>query len=62
MQGKWAHGHAKFETIWEADGFEGEPLVDNQRLEISDVLSVFTRTVKKSGWTREVVILDFDLS
>lgn len=52
-----------FETIWrEEKGYDGEPLVDAQRLEDSDVLSVFTRTDKKDDGTRDVVVLDFDVS
>jgi hypothetical protein len=31
----------KFETVWTRNGFDGECLVDVQRLEVSDTLSVF---------------------
>lgn len=53
--------YAKFETVWKDDGFDGEPHVDVQRLEVEDVLSVFTRTDRKGDGTREVVVLDFEL-
>lgn len=58
-------GPIAFETIWSADeGFDGEPLVDVQRLEEADVLSVFTRTISEDGESggRCVVVLDFELS
>ncbi len=41
IRGCRADGYQKFESIWWSDGFDGEPLVDAQRLEESDVLSVF---------------------
>jgi len=47
-----------FETIWSGEGFDGEPLVDVQRLEESETLSVFTRT---EGEGRSIVVLDFTL-
>lgn len=54
MRGCRADGYQKFESIWRSNGFDGEPLVDVQRLEESDVLSVFTRTKKsrkdKAAW------------
>lgn len=49
--------YGKFESIWREDGFDGEPLVDVQRLEMSNVLSVFTRTGIKDG-KRNVVVVD----
>lgn len=51
----------KFEIVWRGDGFDGEPLVDVERLDDSDVISVFTRTDKDSAGEREVVVLDFAL-
>jgi hypothetical protein len=53
--------YGDFEMLWSAEGYDGEPLVDVQGLEESDVLSVFTRTSKKDGRAGEVVVLDFDL-
>ena len=53
-------GRLSFETVWRGEGFDGEPCVDIGRLEVSDVLSVFTRTDVKDE-KRDVIILDFDL-
>ena len=52
-------GDGIFETIWTGEGFDGEPLVDVQRLEASETLSVFTRT---EGEKRSIVVLDFTFS
>jgi hypothetical protein len=52
--------YARIESIWISDGYDGEPLVDVQRLEVSDVLSVFTRTSRRGGESK-VVVLDFAL-
>jgi hypothetical protein len=52
--------YASFKSIWRSDGYDGEPLVDVQRLEVSDVLSVFTRTSSRGGGSN-VVVLDFAL-
>ncbi len=55
--------YGPFEVVWQGDGYDGEPLVDTRRLDESDILSVFTRTLDKSkgGQRRgEVVVLDFD--
>lgn len=54
-------GDAEFEPIWISKGFDGEPLVDVQRLEDSDVLSIFTRTVKDRSAASQVVVLEFNL-
>jgi hypothetical protein len=53
--------HASFKSVWRKDGYDGEPLVDVQRLEMSDVLSVFTRTSRNAGGESNVVVLDFIL-
>ena len=53
--------NTEFEPIWIGKGFDGEPLVDVQRLEGSDVLSIFTRTVKDTNAAAQVVVLDFNL-
>lgn len=58
MQGGKDQKYECFETIWTGEGFDGEPLVDVQRLEESAVLSVFTRTV---GEESDIVVLDFIL-
>jgi hypothetical protein len=55
-------GYGSFKSIWRSDGYEGEPSVDVGRLEVSDVLSVFTRTAKNQDWKRSVVVLDFSLA
>jgi hypothetical protein len=55
-------GDWRFETIWARDGFAGEPLVDVQRLEISNILSVFTRTDRNGSGKRHVVVIDFVLA
>jgi hypothetical protein len=58
MRGRKDQGYQVFETVWTGEGFDGEPLVDIQRLEVSEVLSVFTRTKDE---TRSIVVLDFVL-
>ncbi|KAF2144280.1 uncharacterized protein K452DRAFT_285520, partial [Aplosporella prunicola CBS 121167] len=50
-----------FETMWKGDGFDGEPLLDQMRLEEEGILSVFTRTDKDEAGRRKVVVIDFDL-
>lgn len=62
MQAGKEDGYKKFESVWKGEGFDGEPLVDEQRLEGEDVLSVFTRTSQKRDGKRDVVVLDFDIS
>jgi hypothetical protein len=54
--------YGTFKSIWRSDGYEGEPLADVGRLEVSDVLSVFTRTAKSQDRNRSVVVLDFSLA
>ena len=51
---------ASIKPIWRSEGYDGEPLVDVQRLEVSDVLSVFTRTSRSVG-EGKVIVLDFAL-
>jgi hypothetical protein len=46
--------------IWRSEGYDGEPLIDVHRLEVSDVLSVFTRTSRSVG-EGKVIVLDFAL-
>ncbi len=53
--------YTKFDSVWRSDGFDGEPLVDVQRLETSDILSVFTRTSRSVTNDTNVVVLDFTL-
>jgi len=53
--------YRNWSTVWEADGYDGEPLVDEERLKADGVLSVFTRTLLKSNEDRKVVVLDFDI-
>lgn len=62
VKGELKGGDWKLETIWARDGFDGEPLVDVQRLEISNILSVFTRTDTNGNGQRHVVIIDFVLA
>ncbi|CAG8982891.1 hypothetical protein HYALB_00002908 [Hymenoscyphus albidus] len=59
LQSQKSEGYARFEKIWTGDGYDGEPLVDVQMLEVSNLLSIFTRT---SGKVRDVVVLDFVLA
>ncbi|KAH6675648.1 hypothetical protein B0J14DRAFT_509127 [Halenospora varia] len=54
-----AQGYQAFDVVWTGNGYDGEPLVDVQRLEVSDILSVFTRTAGESS--RKLVLLDFHL-
>lgn len=54
-------GYKDWSTVWEADGYDGEPLIDEERLKTDGVLSVFTRTVLKNDEHRCVVVLDFDI-
>lgn len=61
VKGQRKNGAWFFETIWTRDGFDGEPLIDVQRLEKSDILSVFTRTDKRVDGRRQVVVIDFVL-
>lgn len=53
--------YVSFKSIWRNDGYDGEPLVDVQLLEASDILSIFTRTCKNVGGESNVVVLDFTL-
>lgn len=62
VKGQMKAGGWTFETIWNRDGFDGEPLVDVQRLEVSDTLSIFTRTDKQADGKRYVVVMDFVLA
>ncbi|KAF8866422.1 hypothetical protein BDZ45DRAFT_667700 [Acephala macrosclerotiorum] len=61
MQARKEHNYAKFEQVWLGHGFDGEPLVDVQRLENSDNLSVFIGTSKEEDGTGSVAVLDFKL-
>lgn len=61
MQARRDEEYAEFRSIWRGDGFDGEPLVDVQRLEASDVLSIFTRTSRGERGSGDVVVLDFTL-
>lgn len=52
----------EYEIVWQEDGYDGEPLLDEPRFLEEDedgVLSVFTRTKEAP---KEVVVLDFDVS
>jgi hypothetical protein len=62
QQARADEGYKKFESVWRCEaGYDGEPLVDVQRLEVSDILSIFTRTAKDNEGRCEVVVLDFTL-
>jgi hypothetical protein len=61
LQARKDEEYVTFKSTWRGDGFDGEPLVDVQRLEVSDILSVFTRTNKSIGGESKVVVLDFTL-
>lgn len=60
MMARKSEGYRKWATVWRSEGFDGEPCVDVGGLEVSNVLSVFTRTEDVDG-ERSVVVLDFDL-
>jgi hypothetical protein len=62
VKGQKKDAYSTFETIWTGDGFDGEPLVDTQRLEASNILSIFTRTDRKADGKRYVVVADFVLA
>ena len=55
-----SEGYRKWATVWRGQGFDGEPCVDVGGLEVSDVLSVFTRMEDVEG-KRSVVVLNFGL-
>lgn len=59
MQARKERNYARFEQVWLGHGFDGEPLVDVQRLEISDDLSVFIGTSKEEDGIGSVVVIDF---
>ncbi|KAH8602796.1 hypothetical protein B0O99DRAFT_604336 [Bisporella sp. PMI_857] len=63
MRAKILGGSIEFEEVWRDKGFDGEPLVDIQRLEFSDVLSVYTRTASSGSEDakKNVVVIDFAL-
>jgi hypothetical protein len=55
--------YKEFDIVWRReDGFDGEPLIDIRRLEIEDMLSIFTRTNGNGKKGREIIGLDFDLT
>lgn len=60
LQTDEASGFSQFKELWKGDGYWGEPLVDHQRLESQDILSVFTLQGIKQE--RNVVVLDFSLA
>lgn len=62
MRARKEEQYQTFVPVWMWDGFDGEPLVDIQRLETSDVLSVFTRTNASVDGSRDVVVLDLHLT
>ncbi|KAK0119169.1 hypothetical protein ONS95_008027 [Cadophora gregata] len=62
MRARKEEQYSRFEPVWMLDGYDGEPLVDVQRLETSDVLSVFTRTSAGVDGKRDVVVLDLLLT
>ena len=55
--------YGPFEVMWQGEGFDGEPLVDEERLCSGDrMLSVMTRTaVDSKSAVAMVVVLDWDL-
>lgn len=62
MRARKEEQYSQFKPIWTWDGFDGEPLVDVQRLETSDILSIFTRTSADVDGRRDVVVLDLLLT
>lgn len=61
MQALKQEGYLNFKTVWRQDGFDGEPLVDQARLDEQNVLSIFTRTDEDEEGKRRVVVIDIDL-
>lgn len=54
--------YCSHEEVWVGKGLSGEPLVDTQRLEHDNVLSLFVRsTVEGSPAKKNVIIIDFEL-
>ncbi|KAF4538829.1 Dockerin type 1 [Lasiodiplodia theobromae] len=51
----------RFETVWRQDGFDGEPLVDQAKMDERGIISIFTRTDKGADGKRKVVVIDVDL-
>lgn len=58
------HGYGSSEILWQQYGFDGEPLIDVQRLHSADGrLSVMTRATQGMGQGgANVVVLDWDLT
>jgi len=61
LQARKEDDYAGFKQVWMRNGFDGEPLVDVQRLEMCDKLSVFTRSNKDENGVGNVIVLDFNL-
>jgi hypothetical protein len=54
--------YSEFKVVWQSKGFIAEPLVDIQRMEDNNVLSIFTQAVGEEDGMKQVVVLDFDLN
>ncbi|OMP83567.1 hypothetical protein BK809_0004948 [Diplodia seriata] len=54
-------GEMRFETVWRQDGFDGEPLVDQAKMDDRGIISIFTRTDRDSDGKRKIVVIDVDL-
>ncbi|OJD30280.1 dockerin type 1 [Diplodia corticola] len=54
-------GHLRFETVWRQDGFDGEPLVDQPKMDERGIISIFTRTDRGADGKRKVVVIDVEL-
>ncbi|EKG21739.1 hypothetical protein MPH_00959 [Macrophomina phaseolina MS6] len=61
LQALKQEGYLNFKTLWRQDGFDGEPLVDQARLDDQNILSIFTRTDENAEGKRKVVVIDIDL-
>lgn len=61
MYFRTSSGGVVFGTVWEGDGYDGEPLLGPRRLEQSNALSTFTRTDVDADGTRQVVVLNLEL-
>lgn len=61
MRASKAEEDLRFETVWRQDGFDGEPLVDQAKMDERGIISIFTRTDKGADGKRKVVVIDVDL-
>ncbi|KAI9741046.1 MAG: hypothetical protein M1834_002757 [Cirrosporium novae-zelandiae] len=51
--------YREVELLWKGTGYDGEPLIDIERLKTEDILSVFTRIEPERGGS--LIVIDFHL-